>query len=245
MIKKIKKRIKRRPGKSGHMYFSDETQEAIIEFQGQEEEKKRNEVYVTRIHPAFDSLVENLIMIYGFTSPGESVEETKSDCISFLYSSLNKWSPDKGTRAFSYFNVVAKNFLIANTRKSIKRNNRHVSIDQELGNDIVSLNQSSDVESYSVAPSPDDVLIEKNRRNEIMEVLLEIENVVEAEHEQACIKAIISIFEKIDDLDFLNKRAIRVYVRDISGLTSKKLSSAMTSIKAHYREISRELEDLF
>jgi hypothetical protein len=245
MIKKIKKRIKRRPGSSGHMYFSDQTQDAIIEFQGHKDEKKRNDVYVSHIHPAFDSLVENLILIYGFTSPGESLEETKSDCISFLYGSLNKWSPDKGTRAFSYFNVVAKNFLIANTRKSIKRNNRHVSIDQEVGNDILSLEQSKDIESYSVAPSPDDVLIEKNRRNEIMEVLLEIESIVEDEHEQACIKAIISVFERIDDLDFLNKRAIRIYVRDISGLTSKKLSSAMTSIKKHYREISRELDNLF
>lgn len=245
MNKKIKKRIKRRPGKTGQMYFSDETQAAIIEFQGQEDEKKRSDLYVTLIHPALDSLVENLILVYGFTSPGESVEETKSDCISFLYSSLNKWSPDKGTKAFSYFNVVAKNFLIANTRKSIKRNRRHVSIDQEVGSDILSLEQSKDIESYSIAPSPDDILIERNRRNEIMEVLLEIENIVEAEHEQACIKAIISVFERIDDLDFLNKRAIRIYVRDISGLTSKRLSSAMTSIKSHYREISKELEDLF
>lgn len=242
MIKKVKKKIKRKPGKTTHMYFSDDTQDAIIKFQQEADEKARHEIYVADIHPAFDSLVENLVLVYGFTSPGEQVEDLKSDCISFLYSSIFKWSPDKGTKAFSYFNVVAKNFLIANTRKAVKRNKRHVSIDYP---EILSLEQCEDIETYGMAPAPDDELIERTRRSEIMAILLEIEKQIESDCEIACIKAIISVFENIDELDFLNKRAIRIYVRDISGLSSKKLSVAMSSIRNRYKTITQELNDLF
>ena len=59
-------------------------------------------------------------------------------------------------------------------------------------------------------------------------------------NEIACISAIIKIFEMVDQLDFLNKRAIFVYVRDISGLNSKQLSASMSSIRKLYREIKSE-----
>ena len=242
MIIKKRRRIKRKPGQTGHMYFSDVTQEAITQFQLEENEKLRHELYVKSIHPAFEALVENLILVYGFGVPGEPIDSLKGDCISFLYSSIFKWSPEKGTKAFSYFNVVAKNFLIANTRKAVNLVRRYVSIEQP---ELLTLEQSQEIESYAVVPSPDDILIERNHRNEIMEILAEIEDIVETEHEQACIKAIISVFERVDELDFLNKRAVRIYIRDISGLTSKKLSTAMSSIRVLYREISQCEHDLF
>lgn len=242
MLKKVKVKIKRRPGTTGHMYFSDDTQAAIVNLQGEKDIKRQHEIYLELIHPAFDTLVENLILVYGFSNPGGSVEELKSDCISFLYNSMHKWSPEKGTRAFSYFNVVAKNFLICNSRKSIKRTKRYLSMDHP---ELLSMEQVEEVESYAIAPAPDDVLIEKDRRDEIRKVLAEIEKRSLSESETACIKAIIAVFEKIDELDFLNKRALRIYVRDISGLTSKKLSVAMTSIRGHYKNISQRSDDLF
>ena len=244
MLKKVKVKIKRRPGTTspGHMYFSDDTQTAIINLQGEKDIKKQHEIYLELIHPAFNTLVENLILVYGFSNPGGSVEELKSDCISFLYNSMHKWSPDKGTKAFSYFNVVAKNFLICNSRKSIKRTKRYLSMDHP---ELLSMEQVEEVESYAVAQSPDEVLIEKDRRDEIRKILAEIEKRVLSEAEIVCIKAIITVFEKIDDLDFLNKRALRIYVRDISGLTSKKLSVAMTSIRGHYKNISLRSSELF
>jgi len=242
MLKKVKVKIKRRPGTTGHMYFSDDTQAAIVKLQEEADVKRQHEIYLGLIHPAFNTLVENLIHVYGFSNPGGSIEELKSDCVSFLYSSMHKWSPDKGTKAFSYFNVVAKNFLICSSRKSIKRTKRYLSMDHP---ELLSMEQTEEVESYAVAPSPDEVLIEKDRRDEIRNILAEIEKRVVSESEIACIKAIITVFEKIDDLDFLNKRAFRIYVRDVSGLTSKKLSIAMTSVRSHYKNISQRSNDVF
>lgn len=241
MPKKIKPKIKRRPGKNGIQYFTDETQTAITEFQKESEPEARSKIYLHKIQPALDSLVENLILVYGFKSPHDTFDELKSDCISFLYESLHKWSPDKGTKAFSYFNVVAKHWLIIRSRKQQKQKKRNVSID-----DTESLTQDKlhMIETYDVVPSPDEILISRNTRNEIKKILREIEVCVTSETELSCIKAIITVFDNIEDLDFLNKRAVLIYVRDISGLTSKRLSVAMASIRKHYKRITNGEEEL-
>ena len=103
------------------------------------------------------------------------------------------------------------------------------------------------VASSQIAESPDKIMIDAGRRDEIVKVLEIIKKRVTKENEKLCINAITAVFEKIDHLDFLNKRAIYVYVREISGLTPKKLSVAMSSIRKHYRDIvhDKRLVDIF
>jgi len=230
------KKIKRR--KSGsRLYFSKETQDHIITYQQSESSEEKHTIYVKDILPAFDKLVENLIFVYGFITPQENYHDLKSDCVSFLYETIAKWDPIRGTKAFSYFNVVAKNWLIMNSRKSKKRAMRNVSL-----SDLSVLNafDKKCLANYDFIPSPDEILIKKNLQNEILEILHRIESRVKGQKEQICIAAIITVFNNIEQLDFLNKRAIFIYVRDISGLNSKQLSVAMSAIRKHYRELAHE-----
>ena len=56
----------------------------------------------------------------------------------------------------------------------------------------------------------------------------------------------MTLFTKIDDLDLLNKRAVFVYMRDLSSLNPKQLSVAMSSIRKHYRDLVKNDEfDIF
>ena len=227
------------------MYFTMDTQAAIQTYQGfekieSEQESKdltddKHNVYIKEIQPAFEKLVENLIFVYGFKSPLDTFHDMKSDCVSFLYESMHKWKPERGTKAFSYFNVVAKNWLIIRSRKQKKRVKRHVSSDNP---DSMTTLQREMYESHDVIPPPDILLINRNLRNEIQNLLTEIQGIVTSESEKSCINAVITVFENIDDLDFLNKRAILVYVREISGLSPKQLSVAMSSIRKHYRRLT-------
>ena len=235
MVKKIKK-IKRKRGKST-LYFSPQTQESIQEFQNCESLAEKEKLYVEHIFPAFDKLAENLIFVYGFITPMESYQVLKSDCVSFLYETLEKWDSSRGTKAFSYFNVVAKNWLIMHTRKLKKRTYRHASLDDT---DSMSKTDQQLLANFDFAPPPDEILINKNFRNEIFDILKTIKTRVRGEKEVRCINSIETVFSSIDDLEFLNKRAIFVYVRNISGLNPKQLSVAMSSIRKHYKEIIKE-----
>lgn len=237
-----KKKIVRTSKSDGKDYFSVETQDAIVEYQKTECSDERNKIYLEKILPAFDRLSQNLIFIYGFISPGEPYEHLKNDCVSFLFETLNKWDPDKGTKAFSYFNVVAKNWLIINSRRKAKGDRRHISIEHE---DDMSKRDKAAFDAHDIVMGPDVDMIKANFRNEIMEVLFDIQKIVTGENEKRCIDAVITVFETIDQLDFLNKRAIFVYVRDISGLSPKQLSVAMSIIRKHYKFLTRGVDRKF
>lgn len=219
------------------LYFHAGTQEAIVLYQNTEEEDQRHIIYVKDILPAFDKLVENLIFIHGFTRAfgAGSYESLKADCVSFLYESLHKWDPERGTKAFSYFNVVAKNWLIIKAKKRQKNNRRHVSIDDHDSLRRVDLEI---IENYQAIPAQDDEMIKRERSQEILKMLHEIKGRLTSENELSCITAIIVIFESVDQLDFLNKRALFVYMRDLSNLNPKQLSIAMSSIRKHYKALS-------
>ena len=242
---KGKKKIRRRPGKKQNMYFTADTQKWIETYQKTEDEKTRLAMYEKEILPAFSKLSENLIFVYKFRSYFSTFDELKADCVSFLFESMKKWDPERGTKAFSYFNVVAKNWLIINSRRNQKNSRRHVSVDNITG---MSRRDKQTYAESDVVPGPDEMMIKRNFRSEIMKVLAEIQNRVSGENEKKCISAVITVFETVDQLDFLNKRAIFVYVRDISGLSPKQLSVAMSIIRKHYRSMVHGTErefDLF
>lgn len=236
MIKPAKKRRRRtgRKKRKSSLYFNAGTHKSIIDFQKCEEDADREKIYVEHILPAFSKLVENLIFIHGFTSSNGSYEDLKSDCVTFLYETLHKFDPSRGTKAFSYFNVVAKNWLIIRSKKNIKNARKHVSIDDTAA---LSASDASKIENYSTAPQQDFDMIKKESFENIVRLLYEIKKNLSGENELACINAIITIFEKIDDIDLLNKRAVFVYLRNLSDLNPKQLSIAMSVIRKHYRAL--------
>ena len=208
-MKKIKRKIRRKRGSGPrNMYFTMETQEHIVQYQNSEDPEQKKEIYIKGIQPAFDKLVENLIFVYGFNSPYDSFQDLKTDCVSFLYESLHKWSPEKGTKAFSYYNVVAKNWLIIKSRQQTKRVKRHISSDNPDG---MTARQRHLYESSQIMPSPDEILISRGRKEVIQDLLKEIAGIVTSETEKTCISAVQTVFANVDNLDFLNKRAAVSY----------------------------------
>jgi len=214
------------------MYFGVATHNAIIKYQGTEKESEKHEIYVKEILPSFDKLVENLIFIHGFAKSYGSYEDLKSDCVCFLYETLHKFDHTRGTKAFSYFNVVAKNWLIIKSKQKTKNNRRHVSIDDP---ESMSLRDLSEIENHKSIPAQDWEMLKKDAAANTKKLLYEIREKLTGENEIACMDAIITLFTHIDDLDLLNKRAVFVYLRDLSSLNPKQLSISMSTIRKHYK----------
>jgi hypothetical protein len=244
MPKKVRRKI-RRPKRSTKPYFDKNTHDAIVKFQNTEERDEKEKIYVKEILPAFNKLAENLIFIHGFAKPHGlgAYEGLKSDCVTFLYETLRKFDPSRGTKAFSYFNVVAKNWLIIQSKKKIKSNRRHVSISDS---GALSVSDLSLIENFKVEPSQDDAMIKKEAISNLFDLMVEIRSRLKSENELACMDAILTIFSRIDDLDLLNKRAVFVYMRNLSNLNPKQLSVAMSVIRKHYKELVKTGEfDIF
>ena len=222
------------------LYFNSGTQDAIVAFQGADSKKERDRLYVLEIMPAFEKLVENLINIHKFAGLYDSYDDLKNDCVNFLFETIGKFDASRGTNAFSYFNVVAKNWLIIRTKQKSQKTKKNISLDDP---NTLSTYERSIVEEHCTLPSQDLLLEGLRSSGSITAVLHEIREKVRTENELMCINSIITIFENIDEIDLLNKNAILLYMRELSGLSPKQLTTTMQVIKKHYKKIKVEQKE--
>jgi len=243
-MEKVKKNIKKKRAVNAggdtaaspnpKFYFTPQTQEAICQFQKSLDKREREKLYVEQIMPAFEKLVEYLINIHKFSSMYDTYEDLKSDCVNFLFETIHKFNQSMGTNAFSYFNVVAKNWLIIKTKQKTQKTRKNISL-----SDLSSLTNSEiqTIEEYNSVPAQDVEFDKVAYASKILNVLYEIRTKVKVENELACINSVITVFENINEIDILNKSAILLYIRELSGLSPKQLTTSIQSVRKHYHKM--------
>ncbi len=228
-------------GDAPEMYFSDTTQRKIMEYKNCQSEEEKSKIYFDYIYPAFETLVNKLISVYNFKSFSEELQHMKKDCIFFLFETIHKWDESKGKRAFSYFNVVAKNWLIMRSKQNYNYSKRNVQVEDAIDflNKSEMLGINDKLIDYRM---PDDEMVHDEKFLGILDMIDYIEDKVHDERDKKCIETIRIVFENIDNLEFLNKKALFIYMREISGLNSNELSASLSNIRKHYKYY-KDLED--
>lgn len=233
--KKGRRKIKRKGDQPTLInYFTDKTQEQIIIYQQEADTEKKKKVYVKEILPAFDSLVENLINVYGFSVIYESKQDLKHECLQFLYSAVEKFNAEKGSKAFSYFNVVAKNWLTIKSKQNMKRVQSYISMDDR---DNLSKEDIEQIETQQFQPGFEEIYTMVNTHEYLTKLVAAIEDKTKTENEKMVVNAIKVLISNLEDVDLLSKRAILLYVRELTTLSSKQLSIVLSSLKRHYRDV--------
>lgn len=233
----IKKKKTKKQKNDLKYYFDKETQAAIVMFQTTDSKKEREKIYKNDIMPAFEKLVENLINIYKFSGMHDSYENLKNDCVTFLFETINKFDESRGTTAFSYFNVVAKNWLIIKTKQKNNKQKKNISLDdfQSLTSEEASL-----IEKKQTIDSIESEIFELESKNELKLLFKDLLSASKSKNEILCINSIIEILENINDIDFINKNAIQLYIKELTGLNQKQLSSTFHNLRKNYKKIKNE-----
>ena len=130
-----------------NLYFTKEHENAIVEYTNTDDIKIRTELYINWIEPAFSEMVNKIIYTYRFTSL-QNIEILRDECKIWLTTILDKYDPNKGSKAFSYFSVITKNWFIHKVRKTSIESKREVQIDSIPKNIEIS-NFSVENEYYS------------------------------------------------------------------------------------------------
>ena len=217
---------RRRRRKSGRKYFTQVHEDAILEYVATEDIEVRTKLYVNYIGPAFDEMVDKIVYTYKFNSL-PNIDSLRDECKIWLVTILDKYDKSKGSKAFSYFSVITKNWFIAQTKKKAKRNRQEV----ELGE------LSKDLElKYISTNNP----YQRNREFEEFFNLLngeidswEHENMKESE--KKVLDAVRILFDKVDDIEIFNKKAIYLYLREITGLNTKQIVNNLNKMRLRYR----------
>src|SRR5210317_670851 len=103
-----------RPRKN-KQYFTQDTQDAIIAYNKSESEKEKNELYRNRIKYPFEKLAENILNTFKF-----SYFDVQKEVVAILIQKSHMFKESKW-KTFSYFSIVAKNYLILNNNSNYKR----------------------------------------------------------------------------------------------------------------------------
>ena len=235
-VKKKEDLPKKKKKKKSNYYFTLDTQSKIVEYQKLKNKRRQDSIYTEHIQPAFTELVHNLVSVYKFKSSIEDINHLKHDCVVFLFETLYKWKPENGTKAFSYFNVVAKNWLTIHSRRLLKHSRRSVSVDNPTDFTSYEKSQLNRIDKDVAQAYEDD--IKRDSFTEVFNgILQQVKLKLKDQRDFRCIDAIQQVFDNVENLDYLNKRAVFVYLREISGLNSTELSSSISNIRKHYRKI--------
>ena len=138
--KEIKKVVKKKKRK---VYFGQEVQDAVVEYNSSDDINEKNIIYGTRIHAAFDKLAENIINTFKFTYFDDPFQDVKHEVVAFMVMNMHKYDHSKGSKAFSYFSVVAKNYLI------LHNNNNYKKLKTHDGMDVLDRHRSNDSNNNS------------------------------------------------------------------------------------------------
>ena len=223
------KRTKKKK-KSNH-YFTQDTEDAIVAYARTEDIAVRTKLYVEHIQPAFNELVDKIVYTYKYTSL-QNINPLKDDCKIWLTTILDKYNPDRGTKAFSYFSVVTKNWFTHKAKKQAKQNKREIHYD-------------SMIREVEAVTAQSHVSFEDDREDAEFWLFLlkEIDTWKDLnlkENERKVLNAVEILLTSIEEIDIFNKKAIYLYMREITGLNTKQIVSNLNRLRERFRTFKKK-----
>ena len=225
--------MKPRRKKRKNDYFTKDHENAIVKYCASASRKEREDLYIGLIGPAFNEMVDKIIYTYKFnTLP--NIKELSEECKIWLTTILNKYNPNRGSKAFSYFSVVTKNWFIHKVKVNSKKIRKEVSFEdlvQNGGPDI--LGTSSSVEKG------ENIYLDKREEAEFWSSLLnQMEVWSEAPlkpPERTVLSAVNILLNNVEDIEIFNKKAIYLYLRELTGMNTKQVVNNLNKIRDKYR----------
>ena len=212
------------------MYFTLDTEEAIIAYNKSESQRERNQLYVDRIKYPFEKIAENVLNTYKFSYFDDGPADVKREVVSQMISKIHMFQEGKG-KAFSYFTRMALNHLILLNNSNYKRYKQ---------NDLM----SAMPESWN--PAEDTVAIETDSNHiEFRNFMLEywdrkLNSVFDKKRDIQIADAILELFRRVDYIENFNKKSLYLLIREMTGHKTHYITKVISIMKTHQDKILEE-----
>ena len=220
---------KRKP-KTSNTYFTEDTQNAILEYVASTDQNFRDKVYRERVEYGFFKLTQNIIHTFKFYyTDGESVEDVQQEVIAFLLEKLKLYKPEKG-KAYSYFGTIAKRYLILKNKKNYQKL-------QDKG-DLIEVDEDKTIREEIVNDYyGGDYSVSEFMKLYIKYVDKHLHKLFPKDLDAQTADAIIELFRKCESLDIFNKKALYIYIREIVDVDTPQITKIIKKLKVTYIEL--------
>ena len=223
---------------TSNIYFTQDTEDAIIKYNLEQDSRVKNKVFTDSIYPAFYKLTENIIHKFKFYyTDVEDISDLQHEIIVFLLGKMHLFDPSKGAKAYSYFGTIVKRWLIAYNDRNYKKLKKEVEVDQIT--DDLSLEFETDATLFYE--------IDEEKPYEVREKLEIFVNSFTAyfsenlfvlfpdEYDRSIADSILELFRKRENIDIFNKKALYLYIREV----------APAAKTVHISRVAKILKEIF
>jgi len=222
---------KRRPKKK-NVYFTQDTEDAIIAYLKSDDEEFRNRIFNQEINYAFFKLAENIIHTFKFYyTDVDTINELKHEVVAFLLEKLHLYNQNKG-KAYSYFGTIAKRYLIIYNEKNYKKLKEKGDLEEADEDKII----------------VDDLIKKSNDENHLSDFIdyfvdyvnSNLEKLFPRKHDQQTADVVLELFRKRENLEIFNKKAIYIYIREMIDVDTFQITKVVKVLKRVYYDIYNE-----
>ncbi len=224
-----KKRGRKRTKKQ---YFTEDTDLAIKEYLASTNQTERDHIFKTRIYYAFYKLAENLIHTFKFYyTEVDNLEDLKHEVMVFLLEKLDYFKPEKGSKAFSYFSIVGKNYLILYNNNNYKK--------KKITVDLMAADEDDGVIRQLGRPA------RKQDLKDFIDFFTEyidkhIFKIFKKENDRKVCDAVNILFKRRENLEIFNKKALYIYIREITNVDTPVITKVTKVLKKIYKDLHQE-----
>jgi len=228
----VKKPVKKKK-KPKNYYFDQVVENAIIRYNNTDDARLKNIIYNDHIKFAFDKLAENIIHTFKFYYFDVSSEQVKHEVVSFLVMNMHKFKEGKG-KAFSYFSIVAKNYLILHNNKNYKNYKIHDKM--EVLDWSTNIRESQDMKEVA------------NFNKEYVDQMLNyweenLPNIFRRQKDILVADAVLEMFRRRENIENFNKKALYILIREMTGSKTQHITRIVNVMKKYNMNLMKEFQD--
>jgi len=212
--------------KSKANYFTSETEEYIKKYNVSTDSEYRAKIFTEHIYLPFYKLAENIIHTFKFYyTDVEKIEDLKHEIVAVLLEEkIMKFDPDNGAKAYSYFGTIVKRWLINYNNKNYKR--------------LKQIGSFSDIEdSFEVSldlDSPSAISLSNFLDEWVEEMYENLDNLFIKNPDKQIADAVLTIFRTRHDLDLFKKKALYIYIREMTDCETPHLTKVISILKEEW-----------
>lgn len=222
--------------KSQANYFTKETEDYIVLYNNSDDIEYKNRIFTDHIYFPFYKLAENIIHTFKFYyTDVDQIEDLKHEIVSVLLEEkISKFDPTRGAKAYSYFGTIVKRWLINYNNKNYKKLKQVATL--------------TDIEEYLEDDIDLDTPSTKTLSNFLDEWIDDIyENIYELFDKESDIRvadAILTVFRTRQDIDIFKKKALYIYIREITDCETPTLTKVINILKENWYKKYQQYYDL-
>ena len=227
--------------KSKANYFTKETEEYIVKYNTSTDIEYRNKIFTEHIYLPFYKLAENIIHTFKFYyTDVEQIEDLKHEVVTVLLEEkIMKFDPTNGAKAYSYFGTIVKRWLINYNNKNYKKLTQTESTPDSFAVNVPSYMVVGEHKiDYDKA-----ITLGTYIDDWVDEAYTKLGDMFLKETEQRIADAVLTIFKKRSDLEIFKKKALYIYIREMTDCETPQLTRVVSTLKKDFYNGYLELYD--